>query len=34
MADGRILEVAPPAAFFDTPQTDRARDFLARILRH
>jgi len=34
MADGRILEVAPPAAFFDAPQTDRARDFLARILRH
>jgi glutamate transport system ATP-binding protein len=34
MADGRILEIAPPETFFDAPQTDRARDFLARILRH
>ncbi|MCK9895713.1 amino acid ABC transporter ATP-binding protein [Frankia sp. AgB32] len=34
MADGRILEISPPDAFFDAPQSERARDFLARILRH
>jgi glutamate transport system ATP-binding protein len=34
MADGRILEVAPPDQFFDHPETDRARDFLSKILTH
>jgi glutamate transport system ATP-binding protein len=34
MADGRILEDRPPAAFFTAPATERARDFLAKILRH
>ncbi|TWF73628.1 amino acid ABC transporter ATP-binding protein [Kitasatospora viridis] len=34
MDQGRILETAPPEAFFDRPESDRARDFLARILRH
>ncbi len=34
MADGRILEDAPPASFFDDPQTDRAKDFLSKILSH
>ncbi|MCC9311480.1 amino acid ABC transporter ATP-binding protein [Kitasatospora sp. RB6PN24] len=34
MDQGRILETAPPDVFFDRPGTDRARDFLARILRH
>ncbi|MCL9758468.1 amino acid ABC transporter ATP-binding protein [Frankia sp. AiPa1] len=34
MADGRIVEIAPPATFFDAPNSDRARDFLGRVLRH
>lgn len=34
MADGRILEQAAPAQFFEHPQTDRARDFLSKILTH
>jgi glutamate transport system ATP-binding protein len=34
MDAGRILEVAPPQQFFDAPQTDRARDFLSKILAH
>jgi glutamate transport system ATP-binding protein len=34
MADGQILEDAPPATFFDHPATDRAKDFLSKILSH
>ena len=34
MADGAIVEDAQPADFFDNPQTDRARDFLGKILNH
>lgn len=34
MADGAIVEEAPPAEFFDHPRTDRARDFLAKVLNH
>ena len=34
MADGRIVEEATPAQFFDHPQTDRAKDFLSKILEH
>jgi glutamate/aspartate transport system ATP-binding protein len=34
MDGGRILEVAPPAEFFQATKTDRARQFLDRILRH
>lgn len=34
MADGQILEDAPPAVFFDHPKTDRAKDFLSKILSH
>ena len=34
MDDGRIIEVAPPDAFFDHPDTDRARDFLSKVLAH
>ncbi len=34
MADGKILEEAAPAEFFTRPQTDRARDFLSKILTH
>ncbi|MDR6759481.1 general L-amino acid transport system ATP-binding protein [Mycoplana sp. BE70] len=31
---GSILEIAKPDAFFDNPQNDRARSFLARVLKH
>jgi glutamate transport system ATP-binding protein len=34
MADGAIVENAEPADFFDNPQTDRAKDFLSKILHH
>lgn len=34
MDAGQILEVAPPDQFFDAPQTERARDFLSKILAH
>jgi glutamate transport system ATP-binding protein len=31
---GRIAEMATPDEFFDHPRTDRARDFLSKILAH
>jgi glutamate transport system ATP-binding protein len=34
MADGRIVEEAAPAEFFDHPKSDRAKDFLSKILEH
>ena len=34
MADGRIVEEASPAEFFDHPKSDRAKDFLSKILEH
>ena len=34
MDGGQILEVAPPNQFFDNPQSDRAKDFLSKILAH
>jgi glutamate transport system ATP-binding protein len=34
MDAGRIVEVASPDTFFDRPQTDRARNFLSKILTH
>jgi glutamate transport system ATP-binding protein len=34
MADGQILEQARPEEFFDNPSSDRARDFLGKILSH
>ncbi|MEV6969009.1 amino acid ABC transporter ATP-binding protein [Hamadaea sp. NPDC051192] len=34
MADGQIVEQAPPAEFFANPQTERARDFLGKVLTH
>jgi general L-amino acid transport system ATP-binding protein len=34
MDEGQIVEQAPPAQFFDNPQTDRAKDFLSKILGH
>jgi glutamate transport system ATP-binding protein len=34
MADGQLVEEAPPAEFFANPRTDRAKDFLSKILTH
>ncbi|MFJ2112781.1 MULTISPECIES: amino acid ABC transporter ATP-binding protein [unclassified Streptomyces] len=34
MADGRIVEEATPDAFFSNPRSDRAKDFLSKILHH
>ena len=34
MADGQLLEDAPPSEFFANPRTERARDFLSKILTH
>ncbi len=34
MADGQIIEQAEPEQFFTNPRTDRARDFLSKILTH
>ncbi|MCP2338985.1 amino acid ABC transporter ATP-binding protein [Actinomadura rupiterrae] len=34
MADGEVVETGTPSAFFDSPATDRARDFLAKVLSH
>ncbi|GHA75357.1 amino acid ABC transporter ATP-binding protein [Streptomyces termitum] len=34
MADGRILEDRSPEEFFTAPRTERARDFLSKILSH
>ncbi|MDR2538416.1 MAG: amino acid ABC transporter ATP-binding protein [Bifidobacteriaceae bacterium] len=31
---GEILEIAPPDQFFDHPKSDRAQDFLSKILTH
>lgn len=34
MADGRIVEDSDPESFFASPQSDRAKDFLGKILSH
>ncbi|MGH9151011.1 MAG: amino acid ABC transporter ATP-binding protein [Acidimicrobiales bacterium] len=34
MDEGRVVEVAPPERFFSEPESDRARDFLSKILAH
>jgi len=34
MADGAIVEEAEPEQFFTDPKTDRAKDFLSKILTH
>jgi glutamate transport system ATP-binding protein len=34
MADGRVLEDAAPETFFSAPRSERARDFLSKILSH
>ncbi|MHA7134962.1 amino acid ABC transporter ATP-binding protein [Oerskovia turbata] len=34
MADGQIVEEAPPEQFFTNPKSHRAQDFLSKILTH
>jgi glutamate transport system ATP-binding protein len=34
MAEGAIVESAVPSEFFENPKTDRAKDFLGKILKH
>jgi glutamate transport system ATP-binding protein len=34
MDGGQVVESAPPDQFFEAPRTDRARDFLSKILVH
>ncbi len=34
MADGRIIEEATPEEFFTNPKSDRAKDFLSKLLTH
>ncbi len=34
MADGVLVEIAPPDEFFDAPKSDRAKDFLSKVLSH
>jgi glutamate transport system ATP-binding protein len=34
MDHGAIVEVATPERFFSAPESDRARDFLSKILAH
>jgi glutamate transport system ATP-binding protein len=34
MADGQIVEEASPEQFFTAPSSDRAKDFLAKIIAH
>ncbi|HEX2701659.1 MAG TPA: amino acid ABC transporter ATP-binding protein [Acidimicrobiales bacterium] len=34
MDQGRIVEIAPPDRFFSAPESERAQDFLSKILDH
>jgi glutamate transport system ATP-binding protein len=34
MAEGAIVEEAEPEQFFTAPRSDRAKDFLSKILTH
>jgi glutamate transport system ATP-binding protein len=34
LSDGQIVEEAPPEQFFTHPTSDRAKDFLGKILTH
>src|SRR5215207_8439830 len=34
MADGKLVEQAPPEEFFSAPKSERAQDFLSKILTH
>jgi ABC-type polar amino acid transport system ATPase subunit len=34
MDEGKIIETGRPDMFFDNPQTDRASQFISKILKH
>ncbi|MGW8364120.1 amino acid ABC transporter ATP-binding protein, partial [Streptomyces wedmorensis] len=34
MADGKIVEDRAPEEFFTAPRSERAREFLSKILKH
>ena len=34
MDEGKIVEMAPPSKFFDSPNTDRCKNLLKQILQH
>jgi glutamate transport system ATP-binding protein len=34
LSEGQIVETAPPDEFFSNPQTERAKEFLSKILTH
>jgi len=34
MADGQIVEQATPERFFTQPESDRAKDFLSKLITH
>ncbi len=34
MDEGKIVETGTPVDFFDNPKTDRAADFISKILTH
>ncbi|HWI49329.1 MAG TPA: amino acid ABC transporter ATP-binding protein [Rummeliibacillus sp.] len=34
MAEGKIVEVAPPVEFFSNPKSERAKSFLSKVLNH
>jgi polar amino acid transport system ATP-binding protein len=34
MDKGRVVEMGPPQQIFDAPKTERAREFVGKILRH
>jgi glutamate transport system ATP-binding protein len=34
MSDGAVVEAAEPKEFFENPRSDRAKDFLGKILKH
>jgi len=34
MADGLIVEEATPQEFFTNPKSDRAKDFLSKLITH
>jgi ABC-type polar amino acid transport system ATPase subunit len=34
MDEGKIIETGKPGPFFDNPQSDRAVQFISRILKH
>ena len=34
MANGKVVEIGPPAQIFDAPREARTREFVSKILRH